>query len=198
MLIPQYELTTYRIDLYTNVWHGQETEVPVYFLDRFQELAPATHMSATCYDYLYLAGGGFRHLYEALKLLPTVRRCHVTAGVAKQANTSSVLLKWVRWGLATAWPRHCPHMRTCPLWVLAADVWLVWHAATSTTLVIRTELYVSPSWHVVLADLFWQHSANWHWERSANLSLSVFIRVGRAWLLLLPVPNWPYELAPQA
>lgn len=31
-----------------------------------------------------------------------------------------------------------------------------------------------------------------------NLSLSVFIRVGRAWLLLLPVPNWPYELAPQA
>lgn len=67
-------------------------------------------------------------------LLPTARRCHVTAGVAKQANTSSVLQKWVRWGQATAWPRHWPHIRTCPLWVLAADVWLVWHAATSTIL----------------------------------------------------------------
>lgn len=37
-----------------------------------------------------------------ITLLPTERRCQVTAGVAKQANTSSVLLKWVRWGQATA------------------------------------------------------------------------------------------------
>lgn len=72
--------------------------------------------------------------YGPIKLLPTERRCHVTAGVAKQANTSSVLLKCVRWGLATAWPRHWPHIRTCPLCVFAADVWLVWHAATSTIL----------------------------------------------------------------
>ena len=58
----------------------------------------------------------------------------MTAGVAKQANTSSVVLKWVRWGLATAWLRHCPHIITWPLCVRAADVWLVWHAATSTIL----------------------------------------------------------------
>lgn len=78
--------------------------------------------------------------YNPITFLPTERRCHVTAGVAKQANTSSVLLKWVMWGLATAWPRHWPHIRTCPLWALAADVWLVWHAATSTILVAKTEL----------------------------------------------------------
>lgn len=79
-------------------------------------------------------------IYSLPPRLPTERRCHVTAGVAKHANTSSVLLKWVRWGLATAWPRHWPHIRTWPLWVLAADVWLVWHAATSTILVTKTEV----------------------------------------------------------
>lgn len=84
---------------------------------------------------------GFGHFYDALGLVPIERRCHVTAGVAKQANTSSVLLKWVRWGLATAWPRHWPHIRTCPLWVLAADVWLVWHAATSVILETQIRRY---------------------------------------------------------
>lgn len=79
-------------------------------------------------------GGGVSRGWCCCCALPTERRCHVTAGVAKQANTSSVVLKCVRWGLATAWPRHWPHIRTCPLWVLAADVWLVWQAATSTIL----------------------------------------------------------------
>lgn len=74
------------------------------------------------------------YFFFQITLVPTERRCQVTAGVAKQANTSSVLLKWVTCGLATAWPRHWPHIRTCPLCVLAADVWLVWHAATSTIL----------------------------------------------------------------
>lgn len=82
----------------------------------------------------WLLLSGFGHFYDTLSPVPIERRCHVTAGVAKQANTSSVLLKWVRWGLATAWPRHWPHIRTCPLWVLAAEVWLVWHAATSAIL----------------------------------------------------------------
>lgn len=71
---------------------------------------------------------------NASDALPTVRRCHVTAGVAKQAKTSSVQLKCVTCGLVTTWPRHWPHISTCPLCVLAADVWLVWHAATSTIL----------------------------------------------------------------
>ena len=61
---------------------------------------------------------------NSLSGLPTDRRCHETAGVAKQANTSSVQEKWVRWGRVTDWPRHWPHMYTCPPWVLAADVWV--------------------------------------------------------------------------
>ena len=65
---------------------------------------------------------------------PTDRRRHVTAGVAKQANTSSVEEKWVRWGRVTDWPRHWPHMYTWPPCVLAADVWAEWQAAISTTL----------------------------------------------------------------
>lgn len=78
------------------------------------------------------------HVTNSSDRSPTERRRHVTDGVAKQPKTSSVLLKCVRWGLDTAWPRHWPHMKTWPLWVLAADVWLVWHAATSTILEMNT------------------------------------------------------------
>ena len=59
---------------------------------------------------------------------------HITEGVAKQANTSSVVLKCVRWGRTMDWPRHWPHMNTWPLCVLAADVCVEWHAAISTIL----------------------------------------------------------------
>lgn len=101
---------------------------------------------------------GLIHFYALLSLVPIERRCHVTAGVAKQANTSSVLLKWVRWGMATAWPRHWPHIRTCPLWVLAADVWLVWHAATSAILEIKNQR-VSTAFQTFIkiwqGDRFW-------------------------------------------
>lgn len=44
--------------------------------------------------------------------LPIDTRRHITDGVAKQANTSSVLVKWVRWGRDINWPRHWPHMYT--------------------------------------------------------------------------------------
>mgnify|MGYP007134268031 CR=1 FL=1 len=65
---------------------------------------------------------------------PTDRRRHVTAGVAKQANTSSVEEKCVRCGRVTDWPRHWPHMYTWPPCVLAADVCAEWQAAISITL----------------------------------------------------------------
>lgn len=104
-----------------------------------------------------------------LSLLPTERRCHVTAGVAKQANTSSVPLKWVRWGLATAWPRHWPHIRTWPLWVLAADVWLVWHAATSTILVAKGEW--STSKKCLLKQAGYSNISNTVIKRTAGILL---------------------------
>lgn len=105
---------------------------------------------------------------------PIDMRRHITDGVAKQAKTSSVLVRCVRCGRTMDWPRHWPHIKTwrrsemimlqdffclffriknsrnqrntrlcitlkdecytCPLWVLAADVCVEWHAATSTTL----------------------------------------------------------------
>lgn len=101
------------------------TKVPVYFAGPLPGIAASDmRVLGTC--------------HTASDCSPTERRRHVTDGVAKQPKTSSVLLKWVRWGLATAWPRHWPHMKTWPFWVLAADVWLVWHAATSTILEIKT------------------------------------------------------------
>ena len=66
--------------------------------------------------------------------LPMESSRHMTEGVEKQANTSSVQLKCVRWGRTTDWPRHWPHMNTWPLWVLAADVCVEWHAAISMIL----------------------------------------------------------------
>lgn len=59
----------------------------------------------------------------------------MTAGVAKQANTSSVEEKCVRCGRVTDWPRHWPHMYTWPPCVLAADVCAEWQAAISIILV---------------------------------------------------------------
>ncbi len=132
------------------VWHGQETEFPVFLLRPLPGIwTYDTQMHGMITsdqsqgkresESEFWDSCSVLNLYIPITLLPTERRCHVTAGVAKQANTSSVLLKWVRWGLATAWPRHWPHIRTCPLWVFAADVWLVWHAATSTILMKETE-----------------------------------------------------------
>ena len=71
-------------------------------------------------------------------LSPTDRRRHVTAGVAKQANTSSVEEKCVRCGRVTDWPRHWPHMYTWPPCVLAADVCAEWQAAISIILGSQT------------------------------------------------------------
>lgn len=65
---------------------------------------------------------------------PTESSLHIMAGVEKQANTSSVQVKWVRCGEMTACPRHWPHMYTWPLWDLAADVCDEWQAAISTIL----------------------------------------------------------------
>ena len=65
---------------------------------------------------------------------PADSRRHVTAGVAKQANTSSVAEKCVRCGSVTDCPRHWPHMYTWPPCVLAADVCAEWQAAISITL----------------------------------------------------------------
>lgn len=60
---------------------------------------------------------------------------HITDGVAKQAKTSSVLLKCVRCGSTMGCPRHCPHIYTWPLWDFAAEVCVEWQAAISTILV---------------------------------------------------------------
>lgn len=66
---------------------------------------------------------------------PMVSSRHMTEGVAKQAKTSSVLVKCVRCGSTMGCPRHCPHMYTWPLWVFAAEVCVEWQAAISTILV---------------------------------------------------------------
>lgn len=50
------------------------------------------------------------------------RSLHMTDGVAKQAKTSSVQLKYVGWGKTTDWPLHWPHIYTLPLCVFAAEV----------------------------------------------------------------------------
>lgn len=160
------------------------------FLAHFQEFVPMTYTSAHCMVWFPLISHRVNgtmsngsqninklwrmsefwdscsvlNLYILIKLLPTERRCHVTAGVAKQANTSSVLLKWVRWGLATAWPRHWPHIRTCPLWVLAADVWLVWHAATSTILMKKLNLNLK----VLLIYTLLMQTVCWNMSNMAN------------------------------
>lgn len=43
---------------------------------------------------------------------PMASSRHMTEGVAKQAKTSSVLVKCVRCGSTMGCPRHCPHMYT--------------------------------------------------------------------------------------
>lgn len=77
---------------------------------------------------------------------PTDRRRHITAGVEKQANTSSVQEKWVMCGRTTDCPRHWPHIYTWPLCVLAAEVWAEWQAAISTILEGRNHTSVI-WWH---------------------------------------------------
>lgn len=78
------------------------------------------------------------HLHEP-HVLPMERSLHITEGVAKQAKTSSVQVKCVRWGRTMDWPLHWPHMYTWPLWVLAADVCVEWQAAISTILSKKPE-----------------------------------------------------------
>ncbi len=41
------------------------------------------------------------------------------------------------------------------------------------------------------------NQSGWRLRFGSYLSLSTLMRVGTAWLLLLPVPSCPYEFAPQ-
>ena len=134
--------------------------------------------------------GSLVFLYIGTRHLPTERICHVTAGVAKHANTSSVPLKWVTWGLATAWPRHWPHIRTCPLWVLAADVWLVWHAATSTILVATIEFKLRSAAKVLSCRLCVDicHEGRCHVALGGRKVSGLFLGWGKNKILTSPCP----------
>lgn len=94
-------------------------------------------------------------------LLPMERSRHMTEGVAKHPNTSSVQLKCVRWGITMHWPLHWPHMYTWPLWVLAAVVCVEWQAATSMILLDTEE--EEEEW-------VWCCSDRSHTERLTSLS----------------------------
>lgn len=129
---------------------------------------------------------------------PTDRRRQETAGVAKQANTSSVQEKCVRWGRITDWPRHWPHMYTCPPWVLAAEVWAEWQAAIS--IILGSQINAKWTWQtgeetswfllpLTLTDLKNKTRLNLDFQaRNSYLGLSYpsMAQLIKIYLLLLP------------
>lgn len=95
---------------------------------------------------------------------PTERRRHITAGVEKQANTSSVQEKWVTCGRTTDCPRHWPHMYTWPLCVLAEEVWAEWHAAISTILDGKNHKSANCRHQTSIMQILIQYKARFQWS----------------------------------
>ena len=79
------------------------------------------------------------HVRPAILSLMTLMVLQEQAGDAKHKKTSSSDPNLVSMGTNTLCPLHIPHMYTLPLSEAAADMWLLWLAATATILTEKEE-----------------------------------------------------------